>query len=481
MKLRNLNVCLKRLSLRWLALAAVICLTVGNAFGDTSPPRYALVIGNGEYKNLGHLKNPVNDATDVSRALQDLGFQVDLLTNSDLPSMEKAVVRLGNRLAEAVDSIGFFYYAGHGVQSNGMNFFIPVDATIAGEAFLKTKSLAAQEVLDTLQDARNGLNIVVLDACRDNPFSWVRSGTRGLAVVGVQPQGSIVVYATSAGRTAQDGLGRNGTFTAELLKNLRTPGLEVKEVFNRTGAGVNKATSGAQVPAVYSQFFDDVYLAGAPVKETLQQSALREGATDAQFSKASPELAREELSDNDSIPRASIRIDGNFNDWKDVLPAFDQKSTREGNLIYDKVFLAADSEKIYIRLDIRDFTPASFFHPNNFDTRHNSMYGVNITANGDRDVNLQLVFNTSPQSNRWLIEIDERVMRQPDSVDRSVGPYAMKGRSLEAAFPLESIRRYLRTALSTTYTICAWSGYLDSNWRWVKDSGDSTALKRLTF
>ncbi len=238
----------------------IVCSAAAPAFGQAA--RYALVIGNGNYTELGKLKNPVNDAHDIGEALKSLGFQVDSLADADLPSMEDAVVRLGNRLSTSKDSIGFFFYAGHGVQSNGINYLIPADAHIANASFLKTKALAAQEVLDTLQDVHNALNVVVLDACRDNPFSWARSGTRGLTVVSAQPPGSIIAYATSAGSVAQDGTGRNGVFTAELLKNIRTPGIEIKDVFNRTGAGVQATTAGAQVPAIYNQFFASAYLAG---------------------------------------------------------------------------------------------------------------------------------------------------------------------------------------------------------------------------
>lgn len=226
-------------------------------------PRFALVIGNGSYVELGKLKNPPNDAQDMAAALREIGFKVDLLVDADLAKMEDAVIRLGNNLSQSADSTGFFFYAGHGVQSGGVNYLIPADARIASETFLKTKALAAQSVLDTLQGARNALNLVVLDACRDNPFSWSRSSARGLSVVGSQPPGSIVAYATSAGSVAQDGTGRNGIFTAELLKQLRTPGLEIKEVFNRTGAAVQSASSGKQIPAVYNQFFGNAYLAGS--------------------------------------------------------------------------------------------------------------------------------------------------------------------------------------------------------------------------
>jgi WD40 repeat protein len=228
-------------------------------------PKYALVIGNGAYTNITRLNNPVNDATDIAVALQGLGFQVDIVTNGSLDQMENAVVRLKNRLNINANAYGFFYYAGHGVQSVGENYLIPVDANIASESFLRTKALQMQAVLDELNQAENVLNIVVLDACRDNPFSWSRSASRGLQVVSSQPADSIIIYATSAGQVAQDGTGRNGLFTEQLLKNLKTPGLEVNELFRRTGADVANASNRRQIPAIYSQFFGVAYLGGQPV------------------------------------------------------------------------------------------------------------------------------------------------------------------------------------------------------------------------
>ena len=236
-----------------------------------SADRFALVIGNGDYTAVTKLKNPVNDATDMAAAMKKLGFQVDLLTDASLGQMEDAVVRLGNWLGQSPSSYGFFFYAGHGVQSNGINYLIPADADIRSEAFLKSKALEAQAILDTMQAANNSLNIVVLDACRDNPFGWARGSSRGLNVVSHQPPGSIIAYATSAGSVAQDGTGRNGLFTSQLLKNLQTPGLEIKDVFNRTGSDVMQASNNQQVPAVYNQFFKTAYLA---------QAALPPGETD---------------------------------------------------------------------------------------------------------------------------------------------------------------------------------------------------------
>jgi tetratricopeptide (TPR) repeat protein len=223
--------------------------------------RVALVIGNGNYEGAARLNNPANDADDIGDMLSGLGFDVDVLTDADLYSMEDAVLRFRDRLAGSPDSVGFFYYAGHGVQSNGENYLIPVDARPNSESLLRTRAIPLQFVLDSLSEARNRLNIIVLDACRDNPFSWARSSARGLAVVGQLPPASIVVYSTSAGKVAQDGVGRNGVFTEELLKHLSTPGLDISEVLRRTGEGVQRKTEGIQIPAIYSQFFGFLQLA----------------------------------------------------------------------------------------------------------------------------------------------------------------------------------------------------------------------------
>jgi len=232
---------------------------------QNNPPKFALVIGNGAYANLARLTNPPNDANDIANALQSLGFTVDRVIDGSLDQMDSAVMRLKNRLSVSKDSYGFFFYAGHGVQSNGENYLIPVDANIPGESFLRSRSLAVQAMLDELNNAGNSLNVVVLDACRDNPFGWARGGGRGLAILDYQPADSIIVYATSAGQTASDGQGRNGLFTSQLLSNLTTPGLEVAEVFRRTGADVSAASKRQQIPAVYNQFFGTAYLGSKPV------------------------------------------------------------------------------------------------------------------------------------------------------------------------------------------------------------------------
>jgi uncharacterized caspase-like protein len=230
--------------------------------------KYALVIGNGKYVNITKLNNPENDANDMAAALQGMGWTVDKVLNGTLEQMESASIRLKNRLSAAKNSYGFLFYAGHGVQSNGENYLIPVDANIQSESFLRQKAVSVQSVLNELNDAENELNVIVLDACRDNPFSWKRSGTRGLQVVGSQPADSIIVFATSAGSTAVDGTGRNGLFTGHLLNNLKTPGLEVTEVFRRTMGDVLRSSNNKQRPAVYNQFSGLAYLGTKPTPNT---------------------------------------------------------------------------------------------------------------------------------------------------------------------------------------------------------------------
>ena len=218
--------------------------------------KYALVIGNSNYSGISSLRNPANDANDMETALKALGFNVEKLLNGDLERMEDAVENLGRRLGASADSIGFFFYAGHGAQSGGVNYLIPVSAdNIRNETHLRQRAVSLDFVLKTLGDARNSLNMIVLDACRDNPFAWNRSGSRGLTVVESPPAGSIVMFAAGAGQVADDGgAGRNGLFTGHLLANLKTPGLSVRDVFDRTMGEVLRATGNRQTPELRSLF-----------------------------------------------------------------------------------------------------------------------------------------------------------------------------------------------------------------------------------
>ena len=219
-------------------------------------PEYALVIGNGNYTSFGSLSNTINDANDMATALQSLGFTVDKVLDGNRAQMVEAITRLKNRLSVSGNSYGFVFYAGHGVQFNGVNYLVPAKADIPSANYLGDTAISVQAMLAELNDAGNQLNVVVLDACRDFPAAWNRSANRGLAMLTSQPADSIIVYATSAGSTASDGEGRNGLFTGYLLKNLATPGLEVSEIFRLTGADVAQASGRMQLPAIYNQFYD---------------------------------------------------------------------------------------------------------------------------------------------------------------------------------------------------------------------------------
>jgi len=246
------------------AIVFVLILSIGSALW--AQQKFALVIGNSRYTGISTLNNPENDANDMEAALRALGFTVDKVLNGNLEHMESAVMNFKRRLSSSVNTYGFFFYAGHGIQSNGENYLIPVDANIPSENALRDRAVSLQWILAELNDARNELNIVVLDSCRNSPFSWSRSGTRGLTPVSHAPPGSIVFYATSAGRIAADGdgTGRNGLFTSNLLNSLRIPDLEINEVIRRTGAAVSQASGGTQIPAVYNQFFGTAYLGSNP-------------------------------------------------------------------------------------------------------------------------------------------------------------------------------------------------------------------------
>ena len=229
--------------------------------------KYALVIGNSAYIGISTLTNPENDAVDMEAALQSLGFTVDKILNGNLDQMERAIMNFRWKLSASPNSYGFFFYAGHGIQYNGENYLIPVDASnILSENHLRQRAVSVQTILDNLNAARNILNMIVLDACRDNPFGWNRSGSRGLSVISRIPTGSIIMYATAVNDVAADGTGRNGLFTGQLLNSLKTEGLSVLEVLNKTGEGVIRASGGRQHPELRLNFFGaaNTYLGTRP-------------------------------------------------------------------------------------------------------------------------------------------------------------------------------------------------------------------------
>jgi len=218
--------------------------------------RTALVIGNSDYQN-GPLRNPVNDASDIAKLLEQRNFNVILLTNANKSKIELAIHRFGEKLSRG--GIGLFYYAGHAMQVNGINYLLPVDTFLRKESDAKYKAVDVGLVLTELDDSQNRLNLVILDSCRDNPFARsFRSVNKGLARMDA-PRGTLIAYATSPGKTAIDGDGRNGTYTKHLLEQMSVPGQEMQTMFKRIRASVERETDGAQTSEEWNRVTGDFY------------------------------------------------------------------------------------------------------------------------------------------------------------------------------------------------------------------------------
>jgi tetratricopeptide (TPR) repeat protein len=232
-----------------------------------SQKRLALVIGNGGYKFVGPLANPVNDASDMAAALRKLGFEVISGTDQNKRQMETLIRQFGERLSET-KAVGLFYYAGHGFQSAGQNFLAPVDADIPAEDEIEYSAVNLNFVLGKMAVAGNPLNIVILDACRNNPFAkkWrsVRdiSTQGGLAGITKAPTGTMIAYSTAPGEVASDGGGRNGLYTGELLKQIAKPDTSLEDVFKNVRAEVRRKSESKQVPWESSSVEGNFYFAG---------------------------------------------------------------------------------------------------------------------------------------------------------------------------------------------------------------------------
>jgi formylglycine-generating enzyme required for sulfatase activity len=228
--------------------------------------RIALVIGNSEYSS-GPLPNPANDAKMIGETLSSLGFEVIARRNADQNTMKRAIQEFGSRLEKGGPSaVGLFYYAGHGVQLNGRNYLIPTTAQIEREGDVEIEAVSADWVIEQMRYARNRLNIVILDACRNNPFTRsMRSVDHGLATMDA-PAGILIAYSTAPGSVAADGSGRNSPYTEALSQAMRDLHEPVEQVFKHVRVGVMGATSGRQVPWESSSLTGDFYFAAAPGK-----------------------------------------------------------------------------------------------------------------------------------------------------------------------------------------------------------------------
>lgn len=262
---------------RSLACLALLVLCLGAwpvaAAPERADGRVALVIGNSDYA-MAPLKNPVNDARAMARVLREVGFEVAQFENVSQPQFIAALREFSTRL-RATGGVGLFYFAGHGMAIKGVNYLLPVDADIRTEDEVRFRSVDANEVVAKMEAAGNRLNIVILDACRDNPFARSsRSKTSGLAQMDAST-GMLVAFATAPGSVAYDGDGSNGVYTSNLLKNMLLPGLPIEMALKRVREGVVQQTEHKQTPWESSSLIGDFCFVSCPGQEPVTRGEAR--------------------------------------------------------------------------------------------------------------------------------------------------------------------------------------------------------------
>lgn len=256
----------------WCALALLL-VAFGSSTAARAESRVALVVGNSAYA-VKPLPNPKRDAELISETLTGVGFEVTTLVDANQAQMKQAILDFGRRL-RASDSVGLFYYAGHGVQVDGENFLIPTGADIRDLEEVAINGVNLAELLKTMERAESRLNIAILDACRDNPFaSSSRSASRGLAPV-TAPSGTLIAYATAPGQVALDGSGTNSPYTAALAAAIPIEGSPVEDVFRRTRRKVLEVTGGKQTPWEHSSLTGEFYFRpkAAPPETSAREDA----------------------------------------------------------------------------------------------------------------------------------------------------------------------------------------------------------------
>ncbi|MBP6279469.1 MAG: SUMF1/EgtB/PvdO family nonheme iron enzyme [Rhodocyclaceae bacterium] len=245
-QLANLRALLVVLSVPLFVLVGM-CDSALAADAPKKEARVALIVGNSDYKSAP-LENPANDASDLANALEKKGFKVLVRENVGERGLKEAVDTFAKYLQKG--GIGLFFFAGHGIQVKGENYLMPVDIGFDSETDIAYKGVSAEYVLSRMAESGNRVNIVILDACRNNPFQAAKKSSKGLGVmnVGRAEVGTFIAYATSPGSVARDGTGRNGIYTRSLLRALDAPDSDIDKVFGRVRTGVVQETAGDQVP-----------------------------------------------------------------------------------------------------------------------------------------------------------------------------------------------------------------------------------------
>jgi len=236
-----------------------LCLLLFAASDAWAQARVALVMGNAAYPTAP-LRNPVNDARAMRDALTKAGFEVLALENGTKQQMERAVANLSRKLGP--DTVSLFFYAGHGIQVAGRNYLLPIDAKIDAEQTVRLEAVDVDAVIEQMTMARSRINLVILDACRNNPFERrFRSTSGGLASIDA-PAGTLIAYATAPGKVAADGDGSNGLYTGELVRQILTTGMPVESIFKQTRINVLQKSANNQTPWESSSLTGDFFFLG---------------------------------------------------------------------------------------------------------------------------------------------------------------------------------------------------------------------------
>lgn len=256
--------------------------------------RLALLIGNSVYTHGGSLDNPVNDVRAIKRALEGLGFTVLKYENCTQKTMKRAMDKFGGKLKGK--DVGLFFYAGHGVQVKGHNYLIPTDAKLDNENDAEYDCVKAGRILAKMESAGTRTNIVILDACRDNPFerSW-RRGTEGTGLAFMNaPSGSLIAYSTAPGKTALDGRGKNSPYTSALLKHIDTPNITVLQMFQRVRSTVKNKSGGEQTPWESTSLMGDFYFTKQGTANRFSEEQARLERERREFEQAKAEFERKQ-------------------------------------------------------------------------------------------------------------------------------------------------------------------------------------------
>ncbi len=271
------------------------------AFPAAAAKRVALVIGNSSYSHVTSLSNPKNDATLMSVVLKETGFDVTLLYDLDQREMKKALLEFGRKLKDGAEA-SMFYYAGHGIEIDGINYLVPTNSDMKNKDEADAFNVSLNSFLAQMEGSGVPLNIVVLDSCRNNPFRSLRAVSNGGLAPVVAPSGTYIAYSTAPGSIAEDGSTSNSVFTEALAESIKTEGLSLESVFKQTRSKVQNATNGQQVPFDSSSIVGDFYFSvpqAVPGKSPVVRKEKAQKIADGLWVNkgASCKKAREQVSD----------------------------------------------------------------------------------------------------------------------------------------------------------------------------------------